>query len=281
MRSRAALGVIVLLACAGCGGAHHEHVVVRKTQAVRPAGMLTGVVGPLRIEVPGIAPRYGTLAQVSSLPLVLVSARAASLPAVAAAADANPASHFAYVGGSTKDDRRPNLVGLVLRDDEAARLAGIVAALTADAQGGGTPRVAWVGPEEERLAASFGRGVHDADPTVTVLHQWSQSIPALCKEAALTAIGRGADVVMAHGGLCADAAGEAAHEQNVPALRLANFELPSVAAGLLARDAAAGLFRGKEDILFGNSSGAIAIGSLDPRIGLATVVRARSVAATG
>jgi hypothetical protein len=282
MRSRAALGVIVLLACAGCGGAHHHPLAAdKKKVATRAAGLATGVVGPLRVDVPGIAPRYGTLAQVATLPLVLVSARAASLQAVAAAADAEPRTHFAYVGGSTKDDRRPNLVGLVLRDDEAARLAGIVAALTADAQGGATPRVAWVGPEEERLARPFAAGVHDADPAVTVLHQWSQAIPALCKEAALTAIERGAAVVMAHGGLCADAAEEAAHEQDVPALRIANFELPSVAAGLLARDAAAGLFRGREDIVFGASSGAIAIGTLDPRVGLATVVRARSIAAAG
>jgi hypothetical protein len=247
----------------------------------RPAGLPTGIVGPLQVDAPGIAPRRGTLAQVASLPLVLVSARAASLQAVAAAADANPATHFAYVGGATRGDRRPNLVGLVFRDGEAARLGGIVAALTADAQGGGTPRVAWVGPDDERLTAAFGRGAHDADPAVTVISQPSQSIPVLCKEAALTAIGRGADVVMAAGGLCADAVEEAAHEQNVPALRLANFELPGIAAGLLARDAAAGLFRGREDIVFGASSGAIAIGTLDPRIGLATVVRARSVAAAG
>lgn len=282
MRSRAALGVILLLACAGCGSARHEAVVAKKMQAVeRPAGLRVGIVGPLRIDIAGATSEPGSLGSVASLPLVLVSARAASLQAVAGAATAYPQSHFAYVGGSTKGDRHKNLVGLVLRDDQAATLGGIVAGLTADDQGGGSPRVAWIGPEEERLAVPFARGVHQADPAVGVLHQWSRSIPARCKEAALTAIGRGADVLMAHGGLCADAVEEGAHEQNVPALRLSDFEFPSVAAGLIVREAVGGVYHGGEDIVFGTPSGAIAIGSLDPRIPLDTVVRARSVAGTG
>lgn len=281
MRLSAALGIVVL-ACAGCGAAHHAAVVVtKKAHAPRPAGLRVGVVGPLRIDVPGISPQRGTLAQTAGLPLVLVSARAADLATVAEAAAAHPASHFALVGGSTKTDRRPNLVGLVLRDDQAAALAGTVAGLVAQDEGGVTPRVAWVGPQEQRLAGPFGRAVHHAYPAAGVLHQWSGRVPARCKEAALTAIGRGAVLVMAHGGTCADAAEVAAHQQNVPALRLSDFELPSVAAGLLARDAKAGIYRGGEDIVFGTSSGAIAIGKLDPRISLDTVVRARAVAATG
>lgn len=280
MWPRAALGLIVL-ACAGCGGAHHETVVVKKAQAVRPPGLRVGVVGPLRIDVPGVSPVRGTLAQTAGLPLVLVSARTAGLGAVADVAAAHPASHFALVGASTSDARRANLVGLVLRDDQAARLAGIVAGLVASDQGGVSPRVAWVGPQEQRLAAPFGRGVHEAYARAAVLHQWSRRVPARCKEAALTAIGRGAAVVMAHGGTCADAAQQAAHQQNVPALRLSDFELPSVAADLLARDARAGIYRGGEDIVFGASSGAIGVRTLDPRISLDTVVRARAVAGQG
>lgn len=280
MRLRAALSVVVL-ACAGCGAAHQDPVVVKKAQAVRPAGLRVGVVGPLRIDVPGVSPLRGSLAQTADLPLVLVSAQAAGPGAVADAAAAHPASHFALVGASTAGDRRPNLVGLVLRDDQAARLAGIVAGLFASDQGGTSPRVAWIGPQEQRLAAPFGRGVHEAYPRAAVLHQWSRRVPARCKEAALTAIGRGAALVMAHGGTCADAAEQAAHQQNVPALRLADFELPSAAADLLARDARAGVYRGGEDIVFGASSGAIAIGKLDPRISLDTVVRARAVAGAG
>lgn len=282
MRLRAALGLVVL-ACAGCGGTTHtveKTVSVEHANADLKTGFRVGVVGPLAVTTPGVLVRRGGLAEVADEPLVLVSAKAAGLSTVADAARAHPDSHFAFVGASTKDDRVGNLVGLVLRDDQAAELGGVVAGLVVSDAGAAAPRVAWVGPEEGKLAAAFGRGVHRIEPAAAVLHQWSRSIPARCKEATLTVIGRGAGVVMAHGGLCAEAAVDAAHEQNVPALRLADFELPSVAADLLARDAVAGVFHGHEDIVFGAGSGAIGVRALDPRISLATVVRARSAAET-
>ena len=144
--------------------------------------------------------------------------------------------------------------------------------------GGTAPRVAWVGPEERALANAFARGVHRALPGAVVLDESSRSIPARCKEAALAAIARGAMVVMAHGGLCAEAALAGARQQNVPGLQLGDFEFPDVVADLLARDAAAGVFHGGEDIFFGAASGAIGVGALDPRISPDTVVRARTAA---
>jgi hypothetical protein len=236
-----------------------------------------GVVGPLRIDVPGVAPHPGTLAQVADDPLVLVDARVVDLAAVVSAATAHPATHFALVGASARAEHIPNLAGIVLRDGEAAYLAGVAAGLTA-ADAGGAQRVAWVGPEERMLAAAFGRGVRAGAAGVGVLHQWSRSVPALCKEAALTAIGRGALVIMAHGGLCADAAEAGAHEQNVPALRLGDFLLPSVAAGLVARDAAGGVFHGGEDVVFGAATGAVAVRALDPRISVTTASQVRAAA---
>lgn len=279
MRLGAALGLVVL-ACAGCG-ARHETIVLQKAEAARPQGLRVGVVGTLRIDVPGVVAQSGTIASTAGLPLVLVSAKFAGPGAVVEAADANPGSHFALVGAPTKGQRRRNLVGVVLRDDQAARLAGIVAGLVANDDSGTDPRVAWIGPQEDGLESAFGRGVHQGYAKAAVLRQWARAAPARCKEAALTAIGRGAVLVMAHGGVCADAAAVAAHQRNVPALRLDDFELPSVAGDLIARDAAAGIYRGNEDIVFGASSGAIAIRSLDPRISLSTVVRARAVAAAG
>jgi hypothetical protein len=282
MRVGAAL-TLVVLCCAGCGGTRHAAVTatVETKRAFAPAGFRVGVVGPLQLDAPGVVAQPGTLEQLAGLPLVVVSAQAAGLGRVADAARANPATHYALVGASTKGDRVKNLVGLVLRDDEAARVGGVLAGLVAAANGGGTPRVAWVGPEEERLAAAFGHGVRQADPNVTVLHEWSKKTPARCEEAALMAIERGAVIVMAHGGLCADAAAQGAHQQNLPALRVSDFELPGVAASVIARDAAAGVYQGNEDIVFGASSGAIAIGAVDPRIALGTVVRARAVAGAG
>ena len=282
MRVGAAL-TLVVLCCAGCGGARHAAVttVAETKRAFAPAGLRVGVVGPLQLDAPGVVARHGRLAQLAGLPLVVVSAQAADLATVADAARANPGTHYALIGASTKGDRAPNLVGIVLRAEAAARLGGILAGLVAQANGGASPRVAWIGPEEKRLAAAFGQGVHEADPGVGVLHQWSKRIPARCEEAALTAIERGAVVVMAHGGLCADAAEQGANQQNLPALRLADFELPGVAASVIARDAAAGVYQGNEDIVFGSTSGAIAIGAVDPRISLGTVVRARAVAGAG
>jgi hypothetical protein len=119
--------------------------------------------------------------------------------------------------------------------------------------------------------------VHAAAPGVAVLHQWSRSVPARCKEAALTGLGRSAVVVMAHGGLCAAAAASAAHEQNVPALALGDFLFPAVAAGLVAREAVSGVFHGG-DVVFGPQTGAIGVGSLDPLFSAAAVAGARAAA---
>jgi hypothetical protein len=237
-----------------------------------------GIVGPLELHLPGVTAVHGTLARVVNLPLVLVSNETAGLAAVARAARAHPSSHFALVGASTKGDRAGNLVGLVLRDEQAAQLAGIVAGYaTADA-GPTAPRVAWVGPQDRPLAAAFAQGVHRALPGATVLDEWSRSIPARCKEAALAGIDRGAMVVAADRGLCAEAAVVAARQQNVPGLQLSDFESRDVVTSLIARDAAAGVYHGGEDLVFGAASGAIGVGPLDPRISLATLVRARAAA---
>ncbi len=248
MRLGAIVGLVLALLAAGCGGGARKATtattVATETTATREASsagdLRIGLVGPLTVDVAGVATEHGTLAKVADAPLVVVSARAASLAAVAAAARSHPASHFALVGESTKADRAPNLVGLVLGDGQAATLAGLVAGYAAADAGGTAPRVAWVGPQEQSLANAYARGVHRALPAAVVLDEWSRSIPARCKEAALTAIGRGATVVMAHGGLCAQAAIAGAHQQNVPGLQLGDFQFPGVASNRVARDAAAG-----------------------------------------
>lgn len=286
MRTAAAFGLVFALLATGCGGTRKATTtpvttVATRTTATREASsadLRIGVVGPLTVDVTGAAAEHGTLARVADAPLVVVAARATSLAAVAAAARSHPASHFALVGASTMGDRAPNLVGLVLGDNQAATLAGLVAGYAAADAGGTKPRVAWVGPQERPLATAYARGVHRALPAAVILDEWSRSIPARCKEAALTAIARGATFVMAHGGLCARAAIAGAHQLNVPGLQLGDFQFPGVAANLVARDAATGVFHGGEDIVFGVSSGAIGIGALDPRISEATTVLARTAA---
>jgi hypothetical protein len=279
MRLRAVLGLFLALLCTGCGGVRRATTTTTTTTTVAkptaPSGLRVGIVGPLALDVPGVVAVRGTLDGLDTS-LVLVSAETHGVAAVLAAAQAQPATHFALVGASTKGHRAPNLAGLVLEDDQAALIAGYVAGLVAQDAGTRAPRVAWVGPVEHGLARAFARGVHRALPGAAVLDEWSRSIPGWCKEAALGAIERGAMVVMAHGGLCARAAIAGAHEQNVPGLRLGEFEFPDLVANVVARDAVAGVFHGGEDIVFGAASGAVGVGALDPLIPLATVGRARA-----
>jgi len=274
------LAIITLTAAvaAGCGSTRHASLTTAAKPKPPPAGLRIGVVGPLAVAVPGAVAEHGTLAHVSGDALVLVDAAVAGVARVAAAANHHPATHFALVGGSTKGFHRPNLVGLVVREEQAAQLAGVVAGFVADEQGGAAARVAWVGPQERMLAAAYAGGVHRSLPTAGVLYAWSKRIPARCKEAALGAIARGAVVVTAHRGLCADAVAVAAHQQNHVALSVADFELPGVPATILVRDAVAGVYHGGEDLVFGATSGAIGVRRLDSRISMATALRARAAA---
>jgi hypothetical protein len=276
---RAALISIAAVLAAGCGPAR-QAVSTTTTVAARtaPTGLAVGVVGPLSLDVAGARIEHGRLAELTGPRFVLVAANSTSLAAVAAAAAAHPATHYAFVGGSTKSSRRPNLVGLVLRDDQAALLGGVVAGLVAEEQGGANARVAWVGPEERKLAAAFARGVHESLPRAAVLHGYSKRIPSRCKEAAIGAVGRGAVVVMAHGGACAAAAADGAHQQDHVALDLSDFEVPEAAAAIVTRDAVAGVFHGGEDLVFGAASGAIGVRRLDPSIPSATAALARTAA---
>jgi hypothetical protein len=283
MRRGAVLVLCGALLTAGCGGERASTTTgasLRAAPAKRAVAepLRVGVVGPLRVDVPGVRAEPGSLDDVAGAPLVLVDSRSADPADVARAAHAHPASHYAIVGATAEGNRAPNLVGVVLDEEAAAFLGGITAGLVAADEGGADPRVAWIGPEERRLAAAFGRGVHESAPETAVLHQWSRAIPARCKQSALTAIDRGASVVMAHGGVCADAAAAAAHQQNLPALRISDFLLPGVAAGIVARDAAAGVFHGGDDLVFGPETGAVGVSHLDPRISPTTAARARGSA---
>ncbi len=279
MRQRAAV-LLMALAAAGCGGAstHAPTTTAGRTvAAAAPAGLRVAVVGPLSVRVPGTVVVRSSLRAIPPATLVLVSARSAPAVRVAALAAAHPHTHYGLVGASTKGSRRPNLVGLVVRDDEAASAAGIVAGLVVQADGALRPRVAWIGPREPTLADAFLAGTRSVVPGAILLRGWSSTVPARCKEAALAAIGRGALVVAAHGGLCADAAIDAAHQQNLVGIRLGDFELPSVAASAAARDALAGVFHGNEDVVFGAASGAVGVRRLDPRIAQPLAVHAREV----
>jgi basic membrane lipoprotein Med (substrate-binding protein (PBP1-ABC) superfamily) len=277
-----ALAVLCAGAATGCGGAPHTTTTTAKRATVptRPAGLRVAVVGALDVRaVPGAAITHvGSLTGGAVFPLVIVSAGSADIGAVEAVARQHPGSHYVYVGGSTKGHRRSNLVGLVIDNRQAAQLGGVVAGLVASEQGGREARIAWVGPREAALATAFARGAGNVQRSTIVLRAWSPDLPAACKEAALGAIARGAVVVMAHGGVCADAAIAGAHQQNRVGLQISDFELTDVPIGVVLGDALAGVYRGGEDIVFGASSGAIGVRHLDSRITADIAVRARAAA---
>jgi basic membrane lipoprotein Med (substrate-binding protein (PBP1-ABC) superfamily) len=274
---------VVVAALAGCGTTHVVTTTVATTHAVPvppPSGLHIGVVGDVPAPpVAGALYEHGTVAQVGDDALVLVAAETNAAANIAAIAAAHPSTHFALVGSHTPDTKLRNVAGLVLRDDEAAHLAGIVAGVVAADEGVQEPRVGWAGPEQPALADAFGRGVHEVDARAQILHSWSSSVPAACQEAALAIVQRGAVAVLAPHGTCAEAAALGAHDQNIVALSLDAFENLAVPAAQVVADAVAGVYHGREDILFGAKSGAIAIGQLDPRITTDEAIRARTLSA--
>ena len=271
--------VAVLLVGCGKTTTVTQKVVTRTTYRVATAApsLDVGVVGKLTVTVPGAKVQHGTLAKLSA-PLVLVQAGTSAAADLATVAAANRDTHYALVGGSAADLHLRNVVGLVIRDEPAAQLAGAVAGLIAQGEGVAAPRVGFVGPANTPLSFSFARGVHAVTPHALVFHAWTGDAPAACKEAALTLLARGAVAITAQGGRCAAAAVSGAHEQNAVAIRISDFELLSVPASEIVRDAVGGVFHGGEDLVFGPSSGAIGVGMLDPRISQANVLRARTLA---
>lgn len=235
-------------------------------------------MGGLDVRVAGAVADPGTLAQVADDPLVIVRAGAISTAGLASIAVAHPSTHFALAGASAQGLPLANVAGLVIRDDQVAFLAGAVAGLVAADAGTPQARVAWIGSAATTTAAAFRRGVGETSRTAVVIDEPPGSTPASCKEAALGAVGQGVVAIVAPRGLCAEAAVEGAHEQNVIALRMSDFELVQTAAAQIAHDAVAGIYHGGEDVVFGAKSGAIGIGYLDPRISSTTAVRARAAA---
>src|SRR4051794_32528724 len=128
--SRAAALVAIAVLVAGCGAqrqATTTRTVVHPTTTEPVAGLRIGLVGDVTVpKIAGAVYERGRLADVATDPLVLVRGGTPAAARVATAAAAHPSTHFAIVGGPSPDVRLDNVAGLVVRDDQAARLAGIV-----------------------------------------------------------------------------------------------------------------------------------------------------------
>src|SRR5438067_11700557 len=147
MRGVAALTMLAF-ALSACGGSRPAHRV-GSTRSARHGGAFdVRVVGALHVSARGVRVTHGRLTSGGGEPLVVVSAATAGVAAVSAAAANDPTTHFALIGASAKGFEQPNLVGVVVRDDQAARRAGILAGLVAREEGGGGPPVPRVRPGE-------------------------------------------------------------------------------------------------------------------------------------
>src|SRR2546430_3141448 len=125
----AAAGLVGLL-LAGCGGAGKRSLATTTIEASsHPAGLRVGVVGGLNVRVAGATVEHVSLRRAADETLVLVSVGAPASSNLPAQAAAHPGTHYVLIGASAAAQRLPNLAGVVLRDDQAARLGGIVAGL--------------------------------------------------------------------------------------------------------------------------------------------------------
>jgi basic membrane protein A and related proteins len=113
----------------------------------------------------------------------------------------------------------PNVLGLQFPSEEAGYLAGIVAAMMTE-----TKTVSTVGgvkiPPVDNWIAGFRQAVKDTDPSIKLLHAYSQNFEdqAKCKEIALDQIAQGSDVVFQVAGLCGLGALDAACQEGVMAI---------------------------------------------------------------
>jgi basic membrane protein A len=265
---RGAALVIICLLAAGCGGgSDRAATTTTPTKAKRQTA--PAVEPEIRVADLGNGRRNLDRADLVVVP--------PGMRGVEELAREHPDAHFLLIGTPYERSPAPNVAGVLFRDDEAAYLAGVVAALVTSGEGTLDPSVAWVGGRRMAVADAFERGVHGVDPAVRVAKKWTETDPALCKEAALDEVARGASVLLTGAGACADGVLAAAREQNAVGLSLGDFERPEVAVDQFVRDARKGLYHGGENVVFGTASGAVGVGKLDRRVPADAVAEARAV----
>jgi basic membrane protein A len=205
------------------------------------------------------------------------------IDAMKAVAKQYPKTHFAIVDVANADEGGlKNVEGLLFKEQEAGYLAGYAAGLAAKDRGGKV--VSSVGgqkqPPVDRYIAGYQAGAKAAFPGVTLLNGYSQDFEkeALCKEQALTQIGRGSVVVFQVAGGCGLGALDAANEKGVWGVGvdadqgyLGTYVLTSALKRVdtavydAIRDAKAGHFKGGTDAVYGLSVNGVGIGKFSPK----------------
>ena len=189
-----------------------------------------------------------------------------------------------------------NVVGITFRDEQAGYLAGYLAGLVEKRSVGAKNTIGWIGardtPSLERYAAGYVAGAKAADPSVTVLHDYSQTFvdQAKCKELALKHLSMGSDIEFQVAGRCGLGVLDAAKERNAwgigsevdesylgPHVLTSAVKHVDVAVLATIRAMQDGSLRTGTDLVFDASSTGVGLGAISPRVPQEIVARIRAV----
>ena len=218
--------------------------------------------------------------------------------AVAKVAKQFPNTHFAIidVDQTSLAGRPKNVEGLIFREQEVGYLAGYLAGLQ-ERQGGGKNTIGSVGGEKQppvdRYIAGYQAGARKADPTVKLLNAYSQDWvdQAKCKNAALSQIAAGANIVFQVAGGCGLGVLDAAKERNVwgigvdadqsylgPQVLTSAMKRVDVSVYSTIQQVLAHTFAGGTNAVFSLKNNGVALGKISPKVPQADVKKVRQIA---
>jgi basic membrane protein A and related proteins len=300
----AALAAAVVGAVTFAGGAGSANPPLRVALVLEP-GMRTVPVGmdaihglrraiaafgvSGRVVAPSIRARFTetvSLLAVQRYDLIITAgfvAQTATLPV----ATRFPKTEFAMLDVPIEVLRRKpaNVLGTVFRSEQAAFLAGYLAALV-EQRTAGPDVVSSVGGLKffavDSLIAGFEAGARRAVPGIRILRDYSNSFddPAKCRRIALTQIEKGSHVVFQVAGRCGDGALQAAAEKGVWGVGvdrdqspLGSHILTSVVKGAngehvyrVIESLVKGRFRGGHNLVLDLRNGGVSLGKISPRV---------------
>ena len=275
--------VPVTLVFDGPSDAGFESLALKGAEAARRSGTATYRVARPSTEGPDPALLDQAVADGSKL-VIAVGYQWADY--VVAAAKRHPGTDFAIVDGSAStagSPDLPNVRGILFREDQAGRLAGYLAALTARADGK-APVLGAVGgmriPPVQRYIAGFRAGARDAAAKSTVIVHYSGSFlqGVGCGRIARRMVNDGAFTVFSVAGACGDeamrasgAAGRTAIGVDLDQSSMGRYVLTSavkrldVAVKDTIADRAAGRFTAG-DVRYGLRSSGVGLGRISPDV---------------
>ena len=177
-----------------------------------------------------------------------------------------------------------NVVGMLFREEQAGYLAGYLAALEAEREGG-KPVLGTVGgfkePPVDRFIAGYQKAAKDVLPNAELLNAYSSDWEdqAKCKELALNQIARGAQVVFQVAGGCGLGALDAARERKIWGIGVdadQSFLGPHVLTSAMKRvdegvyrtilDVRDGKWQGGRNVVYGLAEKGVALGTISSKV---------------